>query len=139
VVLDLFCLSYPLTKSKNRFYPQQRSVCQVIPNFRAEMSRLSYFAIQIQARFFQTQSKSNHSLKFYSNVQSKSKWSPKNLKNPAFSQQKRRIYFLIIQSKSSPGPKIWSDLQPGSNPNSTNFAIVQIQSNSSLVQCSSLL
>jgi len=30
VVLNLFCLIYPLIKSKIWFYPQQRLVCQVI-------------------------------------------------------------------------------------------------------------
>ena len=50
-----------------------------------EMSGLSFFAIQSQSWDFKTQSKPNHSPKFFSNVTSKSKWSPKNLKNAAFS------------------------------------------------------
>jgi len=39
----------------------------------AEMSGLSYFAIQIQSWFFKTRSKSNHSPKDFANVMSKSK------------------------------------------------------------------
>jgi len=34
----------------------------------AEMSGLSYFTIQIQSWIFKTQSKSNHSTKFFKNV-----------------------------------------------------------------------
>jgi len=86
-----------------------------------------------------TQSKSNHSPKYFSNVQSKFKWSPKYLKNAVFSQQKCRISFPLTQSKFGPGPKFWSDLQTRSNPNSTQFAIVRIQSNPTPVQCSSLI
>ena len=55
--------------------------------------------------------------KNFSNVKSKSKWRPKKLKNAAFSQQKCRISFPLSQSNSGPDPKLWSDLQCGSNPN----------------------
>ena len=103
----------------------------------AEMTGLSYFAIQIQSCFLK-QSQSKHIPIFFSNVKSKSKCSPKYLKNSAFSQQKWRIYFPLTKSKSGPGPKFWRLLQSGSNPNSTKFAIVRIQSNPSPVQCSSL-
>ena len=67
------------------------------------------------------------------------KYSPKILKNAAFSQQKCRISFPFTKSKSGPKPKFWSDLQPGFNLNPTKFAIVRVQSNASPVQCSSLL
>jgi len=55
-----------------------------------------------------------------------------------FSQQKCNVSFPLTQSKSGPDLKFWSDLQRGSNPNSTKFAMVRIQTNSSPVQCSSL-
>jgi len=103
------------------------------------MSGLSYFAIQIQSWFFKTQCKSNHSPTIFLNVKSKSKWSPENWKNAAFSQQKYRFSFPLTQSKSCPDPKFWSAFHSGSNPNSTKFAIVRIQSNPSPVQCPSLL
>jgi len=61
----------------------------------------------------------------------------KIFKNASFSQQKYRISIPSIQSKSGRYPKFWSDLQAGSNPNSTKVDIVQ--SNPSPVQCSSLL
>jgi len=77
--------------------------------------------------------------KDFSKVKSKSKWSPKNLKNAAFSQLKLSVYFQLTQSQSGPDPKFWRDLWSGSNPNSTKFAIVRIQSNPSPVQCSSLI
>ena len=88
---------------------------------------LPYFAIQIQSWFFKTQSKSNHSPKTFSNVKSKSKWSLKNLKNSAFSQQNLRISFPLTQSKSGTVPKFLKEVQSGSNPNSTKFAIVRCQ------------
>jgi len=47
--------------------------------------------------------------------------------------------FPLTQSKSGPVPDFRSDLQSGSNRNSTKFAIVRIQSNPSPVKCSSLL
>jgi len=103
------------------------------------MSGLSYFAIQIQSWFLKTQSTSNHSPRYFSNVESKSKWSPKYLQKAAFSQQKFLISFPLTQSKSGPHSKFWNDLQSGSNQNSTQFAIVRIQSNTSPVQCSSLI
>jgi len=85
------------------------------------MSGLSNFAIQIQSWLFKTLSKSNHSPKFFSNVKSKPKWSPKYLKNAVFSQQKCRISFPLTQSKSGPVPEFWRDLQSGSSP-------IQVQS-----------
>jgi len=68
----------------------------------------------------------------------KSKWSPKYLQNTAFPQQKCCISFPLTQSKSGPVPEFWRDLQSGSNPNLTKFAIFQIQFNPSPVLCSSL-
>jgi len=59
---------------------------------------------------------------------SKSNHSPK-----IFQVQKCTISFPLTQSKSCPDPKFWSALHSGSNPNSTKFAIVRIQSNPSLV------
>jgi len=44
-------------------------------------------------------------------------------------------FFPLTQSKSGPVPEFLRDLYSGSNPNSTKFAIVRIQSNPSLVQC----
>ena len=58
-----------------------------------EMSGLSYFAIQIQAWFVKTQSKSNHSPKNFSDVKSKSKLSPEILKNATF--QNKNVAFLF--------------------------------------------
>jgi len=49
---------------------------------------------------------------------------PENWKN---AQQKCTISFPLTQSKSCPDPKFWSALHSGSNPNSTKFAIVRIQ------------
>ena len=72
---------------------------------------------------------------FFSNVKSKSKWRPKNLKFAAFSQRKCHISFPVIQSKSGPGPYFWSDLQSGSNPISTKFDIVRIQVQSNAHLC----
>jgi len=48
-------------------------------------------------------------------------------------------FFCINSVQVRPDPKFWSDLQPGSNPNSTKFATSWIQSNPSPVQCSSLM
>jgi len=62
------------------------------------MSGLSYFAIQ--SWFLKSQSKPNHSPKYFSNVKSKSKWSPKYLKNATFSQQNASFLF----HKLSPNP-----------------------------------
>jgi len=59
---------------------------------------------------------------------------PENWKNAAFSQQKCPISFPLTQSKSCPDPKFWSALHSGSNPNSTRFAIVWIQSTPIQVQ-----
>jgi len=103
------------------------------------MSGLSCFATRIQSWFLKTQSTSNHSSKYFSNVKSKSKWSPKYLKTAAHSQQKCLISFPSTQSKSGPAPKFRSDLQSGSKPNWTSFATVLIQSTPSPVQCSSLV
>jgi len=61
------------------------------------------------------------------------------LKNAGFSQRKYLISSLLTQSKSAPDPTFQRNLYPGSNPNSTKFAIVRFQSNPSQVQCSSLL
>jgi len=85
---------------------------------------------------FKNQSKSNHSPKDFSNAKSKIKWSPKNLKNATFSQQKCPVSFPLTQSKSNLDPKFWRDLQTGSDPNSTKFAIAwssQIQSNAPML------
>jgi len=54
------------------------------------------------------------------------------MKNAAFSQQKCRISFPLTHSKTGPGPKCCSDLHSGSNPNSTKFGVVRIQSNAHL-------
>jgi len=51
------------------------------------------------------------------------------LKNAAFSPEKCSISFPLTQSKCGPDPNFWSDLQPGSNPNSTKFAMGRIRSN----------
>ena len=91
-----------------------------------KMSGLPYFAIQIQSWFFWTQSKSNHSPKIFQ-VQ----MNPENWKN---AQQKCPISFPLTQFKSCPDPKFWSALHSGSNPNSTKFAIVRIQSSPSLLR-----
>jgi len=45
--------------------------------YEAEMSGLSYFVIQIQSCFVKTLSKSKHCPKHFSNINSKSKLSPK--------------------------------------------------------------
>jgi len=58
------------------------------------------------------------------------------MKNSAFSKQKCPIYFPLPQSKSGPNPNFLKALQLGSNPNSTKYAIIRIQSNPSPVQCS---
>jgi len=63
--------------------------------------------------FFKTQSRSNDSPKISSHVGSKCKWSPKNSKNAAFSQQKCHIPFSLTHSKSGSEPKLWSHLQSG--------------------------
>ena len=94
--------------------------------YSAEMSGLSNFAIQIQSWSFKTQSKSNHNPKNFSNAKSKSKWSPKYLKNATFSQHKCRISFPLTQSKSGPVPKFWRDLQSGSNPSPVLISAIQI-------------
>jgi len=62
----------------------------------------------------------NHSPKDFANVKSKSKWSPKNSKNAAFSQQKCPISFPLSQSKSGPDPNFEEIYSP--NP-------IQIQQN----------
>ena len=86
--------------------------------------RLSNFAIQIQPGFW-------NSLQvqyiFQSEVQGS--WCPNSLKNTALSQQKCYISFALTQSKFGPVPKLWRDLQFGSNPIATKIAIVQIQYN----------
>jgi len=115
------------------------SWCSRAKIYGPKMCGLSYFAIQIQSWFFKTQCKSNHSPTIFLNVKSKSKWSTENWKNAAFSQQKYRISFPLTYSKPCLDPKFWSALHSGSNPNSTKFAVVRIQSNPSPVQCSSLL
>ena len=108
-------------------------------SYLAEMNGLLYFAIQIQSWFVKSQSKSNHSPIIFSNIKTKSKLSPKIRRNPGYSQQKRSICFQSTQSKSGPDSKFWSGSQPGSNPNSTKFTIVRVQSNPSPVQCSYLI
>jgi len=46
--------------------------------------------------FFKTQPKSNNSPKLFSNVKSKSKWSPNDLKNAAFSQKNAASLFHLL-------------------------------------------
>ena len=52
------------------FSGNRYSGCHSCPHT-PDMSELSYFAIQIQSWFLKSQSKSNHSLKYFSNVKSK--------------------------------------------------------------------
>jgi len=71
----------------------------------AEMSGLSYFTIQIQSWIFKTQSKSNHSTKFFKNVGP----SPNKVRiliKSSFFTKNAANSFPIIHSKSDPDLKL---------------------------------
>ena len=61
----------------------------------------------------------------------KSKWIQKIEK---MHNKNAPFFFPLTQFKSCPDPKFWSALHSGSNPNSTKFAIVRIQSSPSLLR-----
>jgi len=99
------------------------------------MSGLSYFTIQIQFWIFKIQSKSNHGPKSLNNIKIQVQIQSRKLTKYRFLTTKIMQFFsnpvLILNLRSY--------LQSGSNPNSTKFIIVRIQSNPSPVQCSSLM
>jgi len=96
----------------------------------SEMSGLWYFALQIQSWFFKTQSK-----KIF-----KCKSKSKKFEKCSLFTTKMPHFFAISSVQIRSGPKFWSDLQSGSNPNITQFAIVRIQSNAYLChECSSAI
>ena len=105
---------------------KRRFIFGVVEQRSAGRRWADYHILRSSPDFLELSPSPNHSPKNFQ-VQ----MNPENWKNAAFSQQKCPISFPLAQSKSCPDPKFWSALHSGSNPNSTKFAIVRIQSKSS--------